>query len=128
MSLLDGARPIAFVLSRELAALKPFYRDALGLRLIGEDPYAATFDLGGGATLRLTAVENHAPGPHTVLGWDVDDLDAALERLAAAGINCDIHEGMGQDERGVWTDPGSGTRIVWFRDPEGNGLSLAQFG
>jgi hypothetical protein len=28
----------------------------------------------------------------------------------------------------VWTDPGSGTKIAWFHDPEGNNLSLTQFG
>lgn len=128
MAVVTGARAIAFVLSRDVGKLKGFYSETLGLPLIGEDPFAATFDLGGGTTLRLTAVQEHAPGPHTVLGWAVDDLDAALDDLAAAGISCDIYEGFGQDERGVWTNPDGSARIVWFKDPEGNGLSLTQFG
>jgi len=128
MSIVAGAPAIAFVLSRDVAALKGFYADVLGLTLIGEDPFAATFDLGGGTTLRLTAVEGHVPAPHTVLGWAVDDLDAALERLAAAGVSPQIYEGLGQDARGIWTNPGSGARILWFLDPEGNGLSLTQIG
>jgi predicted enzyme related to lactoylglutathione lyase len=128
MGVLNEAKAIAFVLSSNVAALKPFYRDVLGLELIGEDPFAATFSLGGGTTLRLTAVDGHAPGPHTILGWEVDDLDAALDRLSAAGVGCDIYEGMGQDARGVWTNPDGSSHILWFKDPEGNGLSLVQFG
>lgn len=128
MAVLDGARAIAFVLSRDVGALKPFYEHVLGLPLLGEDPFAATFDLGGGATLRLTAVEGHEPSPHSVLGWKVDDLDAALDGLEAAGVSGEIYEGFGQDARGVWTNPDGGARIVWFRDPEGNVLSLTQFG
>jgi len=128
MSVLRDAKAIAFVLSRNVADLKPFYRDRLGLALLGEDPFAATFDLGGGTTLRLTAVEDHLPMPHTVLGWQVDDLDGALDRLADAGVGCEIYEGFGQDDRGVWSSPDGSARIVWFKDPEGNVLSMTQFG
>ncbi len=128
MAVLTGARAIGFVLSRDVAALKPFYSNVLGLPLIGEDPFAATFDLGGGSTLRLTAVGDHDPASHTVLGWSVDDLDAALDDLAAAGVAGEVYEGFGQDARGVWTNPDGSGRIVWFKDPEGNVLSLTQFG
>ena len=128
MSVLSGAKAIAFVLSRDVAALLPFYRDTLGLTLVAEDPFAATFDLGGGTTLRLTALSSHAPMPHTVLGWDVPDMDGALDRLAAAGVTGEIYEGFGQDDRGIWTNPDGSARIVWFKDPEGNVLSLTQVG
>lgn len=127
MGILDGARPIAFVLSRDVAALAGFYGDILGLPMVGQDPYGTTFALGGGATVRLTLIEGHVPGPHTVLGWAVDGLDATVDRLAAAGVAAEIFEGFGQDERGIWTSPDGSGRIVWFRDPEGNGLSLTEF-
>ena len=128
MAVLDGAKPIAFVLSRDVAALKPFYANVLGLKLLSEDPFAAVFDLGGGTVLRLTAVGGHEPAPHTVLGWDVPDMEAALDSLEAAGVKAEIYEGYGQDARGIWTNPGGGARIVWFKDPEGNVLSLTQVG
>lgn len=128
MTVLQNARVIAFVLSRDVAALRSFYADVLGLPLLGEDAFAATFDLGGGATLRLTAVADHAPSPHSVLGWAVPDLDGALDRLEAAGHRCEIYEGYGQDVRGIWTSPDGAARIVWFKDPEGNVLSLTQSG
>lgn len=127
MAVLTDAKAIGFVLSRDVAQLKSFYSAVLGLPLLGEDPFAATFDLGGGATLRLTAVQDHEPGPHVALGWAVNDLDAALDALAAAGTSCEIYEGFGQDARGIWTNPDGGARIVWFKDPEGNVLSLTQF-
>lgn len=63
MAVLTDAKPIGFVLSCDVERLKPFYSAVLGLPLLGEDPFAATFDLGGGATLRLTAVQGHEPGP-----------------------------------------------------------------
>jgi len=128
MGVLKDARAIAFVLSRDVASLKPFYAEVLGLPLIAEDAFASTFDLGGGTTLRLTAVESHVPAPHTVLGWHVEDLDGALDRLEAAGHRGEVYEGFGQDARGIWTNPVGGARIVWFKDPEGNVLSLTQFG
>jgi len=126
MALLFDAHAVTFVFSCDVAALKPFYTDILGLTLLAEDPFAATFDLGGGTTLRLTAIENHAPSPHTVLGWVVPDIVAAIDALAGKGIACQHYEGFGQDERGIWTSPAGGAKIAWFLDPEGNNLSLTQ--
>lgn len=128
MALLSGARAVTFVFSRDVAALKPFYAEILGLPLLGEDPFAATFDLGGGTTLRLTAIEAHVPSPHTVLGWAVPDIVAAIDALAERGIACERYEGFGQDERGIWSSPDGSAKIAWFLDPEGNNLSLTQMG
>jgi predicted enzyme related to lactoylglutathione lyase len=64
-----------------------------------------------------------SPQPFTIFGWQVDDLDATLAALAERGIEFLRYDGMGQDDRGVWTAPG-GTRIAWFNDPDGNNLSL----
>ena len=128
MAVLNGAKAVAFVLSKDVAALAPFYRDVLGLPLLAADPFATVFDLGGGTILRLTAVGNHVPAPHTVLGWEVPDLEVALDVLESAGVKPQIYEGYGQDPRGIWTNPGGGARIVWFLDPEGNNLSLTQLG
>jgi catechol 2,3-dioxygenase-like lactoylglutathione lyase family enzyme len=68
-------------------------------------------------------VQELTPQPFTVLGWLVDDLDAVLAGLVAAGVDPLRYEGMGQDADGVWIAPG-GARIVWFHDPDGNTLSL----
>jgi catechol 2,3-dioxygenase-like lactoylglutathione lyase family enzyme len=125
--MLANAKPVCFVLTSDMARARGFYTDTLGLTETGDDPYAVSYDLAG-TLMRLTLVEGHAPSPHTVLGWQVEDIEAAVDALAAKGVACAVYEGFGQDARGIWTDPGSGTRIAWFHDPEGNNLSLTQVG
>lgn len=125
--MLTKAAPVCFVLTADLARARRFYTDTLGLAETGEDPYAISYDLAG-TLLRLTAVEGHTASPHTVLGWQVDDIAATVDALAEKGVTCAVYEGFGQDARGIWTDPASGTRIAWFFDPDGNNLSVTQFG
>jgi hypothetical protein len=65
--------------------------------------------------------------PFTVLGWKVLDITTAVRDLAEAGVPFTRYDGMSQDEDGIWTAP-SGDRVAWFADPDGNNLSLTQFG
>ncbi|MCZ8135971.1 MAG: VOC family protein [Porphyrobacter sp.] len=123
--MLGTSPPVCFVLAADMARARSFYTDTLGLTETGEDPFAVSYDLAG-TTLRLTRIEDHQPGPHTVLGWQVTDIEAAIDALAAKGVQMAIYDGYGQDARGVWTHPGSGAKIAWFHDPEGNNLSLTQ--
>ena len=125
MSAISDAPPVCFILTADREKAKIFYGGTLGLRQTGDDPYATSYDLGG-TLLRLTSVEGHVAGQHTVIGWIVPDVSAAVADLKARGITFCIYEGFGQDADGVWSDPGSGTRIAWFNDPEGNNLSLTQ--
>ncbi len=76
--------------------------------------------------LRLTAVEQPMAAPYTILGWSVADITSMIDQLTARGVHFTRYEGMGQDERGVWTAPG-GAKIAWFLDPDGNNLSLTEF-
>lgn len=126
MPLPATARPVSFILTADRAKTKPFYADVLGLKLIAEEDFGVVFDLGGGATLRLTDIKDHRPGPHTVLGWEVPDIRAAMAELRAKGVRFEIYEGFGQDEDGVWCFQDA--KLAWFNDPEGNNLSLAQHG
>ncbi len=123
--MLTTSPPVCFVLAADMARARRFYTDTLGLAETGEDPFAVSYDLAG-TTLRLTRIEDHQAGPHTVLGWQVTDIEAAIDELAAKGVEFAIYDGFGQDARGVWTHPGSGAKIAWFHDPEGNNLSLTQ--
>lgn len=123
--MLGSSPPVCFVLAADMARARRFYTDTLGLTETGEDLFAVSYDLAGTA-LRLTRIEDHQAGPHTVLGWQVADIEAAIDALAAKGVAMAIYDGFGQDARGVWTHPGSGAKIAWFHDPEGNNLSLTQ--
>ncbi len=126
MTLSPSAKAITFILTRDRAASIAFYRDSLGFKLVSEDMFAAVFDLNG-TMLRISTVETHQPGPSTVLGWEVPDIGEAAEALAAKGIQFNIYDGFGQDELGIWTSPASDARVAWFKDPDGNVLSLTQF-
>ena len=128
MSLPATAAPLTFVLTANRAISKPFYAQVLGLRVLGEDDHAVTFDLGNRTPLRLTQVMGHQASTHTVLGWHVADLRGAMAALKAKGVTFKLYDGMGQDAQGVWASPDGGAKLAWFADPDGNVLSLTQFG
>jgi catechol 2,3-dioxygenase-like lactoylglutathione lyase family enzyme len=123
---LGDAELVAFVGSRDLRVSDGFYGDVLGLERVESSAFANVYDAGG-TTLRVTLVEDVARAPYTVLGWNVSDVAAAIESLAARGVVFTRYEDLEQDEAGVWTAPG-GTRVAWLQDPDGNTLSLSQLG
>ena len=77
--------------------------------------------------LRVSKVESFEPVPFTVLGWEVPEIREAVKSLAYHGIVFQRYPGMLQDELGIWHSPG-GARVAWFKDPDGNTLSLTEFG
>jgi len=126
MSFPEGAKTMSFIVTRDRDAAKKFYGEALGFRLIDEDNFAAVFDLNG-TMLRVTTLKTHQPQKHTVLGWEVPDIVAAVRTLRGRGIVFEKYPGLEFDEHGIWTPPGSSTKVAWFLDPDGNNLSLTQF-
>lgn len=116
---------VAFVATAKPAKARSFYRDTLGLRLVSEDAFALAFDAHG-TMLRVTIVKEVRAADYTVLGWQVPDIVAAAKRLREAGVQLQRYPSMGQDEQGIWTSP-SGARVAWFKDPDGNTLSITQF-
>ena len=115
---------VAFVATRDAAKARPFYEEVLGLRLISDEPWAIVFEAGG-TTIRVQKVDSFEPHPFTALGWNVSDIDATVDALAARQVLFRRFPGMTQDDRGVWASP-SGARVAWFKDPDGNVLSLTQ--
>jgi catechol 2,3-dioxygenase-like lactoylglutathione lyase family enzyme len=123
-SALGSAKIMAFVATQAPAKAKAFYRGTLGLQLISEDNFALAFDAHG-TMLRVTTVGKVAVAPYTVLGWQVQNIVATVTELVKAGVKFERYEGMGQDELGVWSAP-SGAKIAWFKDPDGNTLSITE--
>ena len=126
-SILGGSELIAFAPTTDPTKALTFYQDVLGLRLIADEkPFALVFDANG-TMLRVTTVQEHHPDPFTVLGWRVENIRERVERLRAAGVDFLRFAGMNDnDPHGIWTAP-SGARIAWFKDPDGNVLSLTEF-
>jgi hypothetical protein len=75
--------------------------------------------------MRLTDHAGWQPSAHTVIGWVVTDIRAAVANLAASGVGCEIYEGFGQDADGIWHSPAAS--VAWFKDPDGNVLSYTRF-
>jgi catechol 2,3-dioxygenase-like lactoylglutathione lyase family enzyme len=116
---------VAFVTIVDVERAKRFYRDTLGLRFLGEElPFAIVFDANG-IMLRLVIGKERPPVPGTVLGWQVPDAVAAVKQLMGAGVQLERYEFMKQDELGIWTTP-TGAKVAWFKDPDGNILSVSQ--
>jgi len=123
--MLDAADLVAFVATAKEDEARAFYGGVLGLPLVEDGPFALVFDARG-VMLRVAKVSAVDPAPYTVLGWSVPEIRAAVAALAGRGVVFERYAGMPQDELGIWTSP-SGARIAWFRDPDGNVLSLTQF-
>jgi catechol 2,3-dioxygenase-like lactoylglutathione lyase family enzyme len=126
-SILGGSRLVAFAPTTDPAKARAFYEGVLGLRLASdEQPFALVFDANG-VMLRVTTVHELKPQQFTILGWSVGDIEATADRLSAAGVEFQRYKGLNDgDARGIWNSP-SGARIAWFKDPDGNVLSVTQF-
>jgi catechol 2,3-dioxygenase-like lactoylglutathione lyase family enzyme len=126
MAMLDSAKAITFVVTRDRARAKAFYEETLGFPLTHDDDFASVFDLNG-TMLRISTVENHIAAQHTVLGWEVSDIADTVRALRGMGVVFNIYDGFGQDELGIWTSPDNTAKVAWFKDLDGNVLSLTQF-
>ena len=92
------------------------------MRVVSDDEYALVFDAHG-VSLRMAKVRDLTPQPFTVLGWHVPDIAAAVDELSAKGVTFERYPGMAQDERGIWASADGGG-VAWFKDPDGNLLSV----
>lgn len=120
------SKMIGFLTTSEAAKARAFYGEVLGFRLMGDDDFALVFDASG-TMLRVAKAKTFTPAHFTVLGWEVTDIYAAVRELVARGVRFEQFgfPFMKQDEHGVWTPP-SGDRVAWFKDPDGNLLSISQ--
>jgi catechol 2,3-dioxygenase-like lactoylglutathione lyase family enzyme len=117
-------RVVTFLITTHAEAALAFYRDKLGQTFLRDDGFALVFDMDG-VMLRVGKMEQFTPAQHTVLGWEVKDIAAETGILAGRGITFEHYPNMGQDERGICTFP-NGDKVAWFKDPDGNVLSLSQ--
>jgi catechol 2,3-dioxygenase-like lactoylglutathione lyase family enzyme len=127
--MLGSAEVVTFIPTLDFTKSRPFYEEVLGLRFVNDDGFALVFAMGEpegpGVMLRLVKVGTLLPHPFTVLGWNVSDINIAVTRLAERSITFEIYPWMNQNGMGVWTAP-DGARVAWFKDPDGNLLSVSQ--
>jgi catechol 2,3-dioxygenase-like lactoylglutathione lyase family enzyme len=117
---------VAFIATRDAARARAFYESTLGLRVIADSPFALVLD-SRGTTIRIQKVETLTPHPFTSLGWTVVDIAKSIDELRGRGVSFERYQTLPQDQAGIWTTP-DGSKVAWFKDPDGNTLSLTQPG
>lgn len=124
---LETNEPIAFIPTRDPVIAREFYEGKLSLRLESEDGFALVFRVGKvpGVMLRVVNTPEFHPVPYTIFGWQVPDIVACVKELGASGIEPLRYGFFEQDDLGIWSSP-SGAKVAWFRDPDGNTLSVSE--
>ena len=123
--MLSFLRIMAFVPTKNIKQARSFYEGVLGLLYVSEDQFALVLDAKG-ILLRVALVPEFQPQQFTIVGWEVSDIKNEVARLQGQGVHFEKYGMKGQDEQGIWSSP-SGAKVAWFKDRDGNVLSLTQF-
>lgn len=118
---------IAFIPTKDAGKSRKFYEEQLGLKFLSDDQFAIVMEANG-IMLRIVRLQDFTPHPFTVLGWDVENIEEAVTGLSSKGVRFERFPGLEQDSHGVWQAPGGAAKVAWFKDPDGNVLSVSQHG
>jgi len=115
---------VAMVPTRDSDKARTFYQEVLGLRFVKDDGFALVFE-SNRVRIRVSKVPpEFKPAQFSILGWEVPNIEEAVKNLTKAGVRFEIFGFFKQDELGIWTAP-TGDKVAWFKDPDGNILSLS---
>ena len=109
----------------DLRKAKAFYGQLLGLD-VSDKPEGLELHLGGSSTVFIYPKPNHVPATFTVLNFPVEDIELAVDELKVRGIRLEHYDQpeIKTDKKGIMRGPGP--QIAWFKDPDGNVLSVIQ--
>lgn len=123
--MLGTAKLAGFVGTTNAEAARDFYENKLGLKFVSDEQYALLFD-SGGTRLRVQKVHKVPAIEYTALGWNVTDIETVVAGLKANGVEFEHYPWMPDPESDIMIFDG-GAKVAWFRDPDGNILSLDQY-
>ena len=122
--MLGSTNIVAFVPTRDPAKAREFYVDVLGLRFVKDDGFALVLDANG-IMVRVAKVQpDFKPAQFTMLGWQVSNIEDMAAKLKEKGVAFERFGFFEQDALGIWTAP-TGDKVAWFKDPDGNTLSIS---
>ena len=121
--MLESGRLVGFVITTDYDKAREFYEQRLGLQFVSVDQFALVMKCGGNM-IRISKAGSFTPIQGTVLGWEVQNIDAVVSWLKARGVVFEKYGFIENPELGIWTAP-SGDRVAWFKDPDGNVLSVS---
>ncbi len=122
--MLGSTNIVAFVPTKDSEKARAFYEGVLGLRFVKDDGFAMVLDANG-IMIRVAKVPQFTPAQFTILGWQVKDIEKVVQGLQKNGVCCEIFGFFKQNELGIWTAP-MGDKVAWFKDPDGNILSVSE--
>jgi catechol 2,3-dioxygenase-like lactoylglutathione lyase family enzyme len=109
----------------DLQKARQFYGQTLGLK-ISEAHGLLTLQLAGGNNVLIYPKPNHTPATFTILNFPVESVEKEVDELAKRGVACEIYNepNLKTDHKGIFR--GGGPMIAWFKDPDGNILSVLE--
>jgi len=122
--MLASSKIIGFVPTKDSVKARGFYEGILQFQFVSDDMFALVMRAGE-TTLRIGKVQDFTPAPYTVLGWEVSNIEEVAKWLQKRGVTLEKFPFVQDKELGIWTTP-DGDKVAWFRDPDGNVLSVSQ--
>jgi catechol 2,3-dioxygenase-like lactoylglutathione lyase family enzyme len=122
--MLSSSKIVGFVPTKDSLKARAFYEGKLGFQFVSDDQFALVVRAGE-TTIRVAKAQDFTPAPYTVLGWEVQDIEAMVAWLTQRGVAFEKYPFVQDRELGIWTTPG-GDKVAWFKDADGNVLSLHQ--
>ncbi|HTV58216.1 MAG TPA: VOC family protein [Verrucomicrobiae bacterium] len=122
--MLDSAKLVGFVPTKDYVNARAFYEGKLGLEFVSLDEFALVVRVGG-HMIRIAKIPEFTPLRGTILGWEVKDITATVQWLNERGVATEKYPFVPDRELGIWTSP-NGDKVAWFKDPDGNILSVSQ--
>jgi catechol 2,3-dioxygenase-like lactoylglutathione lyase family enzyme len=124
--MLSASKLMGFVPTRDSLKARAFYEGKLGFQFVSDDLFALVMKAGE-SSIRIAKAKGFTPAPYTVMGWEVSDVEAVVKWLTQRGVAFEKYPFVQDRELGIWTTPG-GDKVAWFKDPDGNVLSVSQHG
>ena len=122
--MLAAGKLIGFVPTKDASRSREFYESKLGFKFISDDQFALVMQAGENM-IRIAKARDFSPAQYTVMGWEVTDIEANVKWLNGRGVVLEKYPFVQDQELGIWTTP-NGDRVAWFKDPDGNVLSISQ--
>jgi catechol 2,3-dioxygenase-like lactoylglutathione lyase family enzyme len=122
-NMLTDMKLIGFLVTIDYDRAREFYEQKLGFEFVSVDQYALVMRTAKNM-IRITKIKNFTPARNTVLGWEVENIEDEVRMLTQRGIEFENYPFIQDHELRIWTAPG-GDKIAWFKDPDGNVLSLS---
>jgi len=122
--MLAASKLIGFVPTRDSKRSREFYEGKLGFQFVSDDQFALVMQAGD-SMIRIAKADNFTPAQYTVMGWEVTEIEVMVKWLNGRGVVFEKYPFVQDQKLGIWTTP-NGDKVAWFKDPDGNVLSLSQ--